>query len=85
MAKAIQCDVCGQVIAQNRATGWRTLTLQSRGFITGDGTSAEFDPRADICSIACAREWFEKAAPTCFHSVESEPPLTERAVGQDAT
>jgi hypothetical protein len=83
MAKAIQCDVCGQVAAQNHATGWRTLTLQSRGFITGDGTSPEFDPRADLCSAECAREWFEKVAPTCFRHVESEPPLAERSVGQD--
>jgi len=83
MAKAIQCDVCGQVIAQNRSAGWRTLTLQARGFITGDGTSAEFDPRADVCSAACAREWFEKVAPACFSYIEDEPPLAERAVGQD--
>ncbi len=82
MAKAIQCDVCGQVMAQNRASGWRTLTLQSRGFISGEGASAEFDPRADVCSVACARRWFEEVAPTCFRQAESEPPLNERSVGQ---
>jgi len=84
MAKAIQCDVCGHVIAQNRAMGWRTLILQSRGFMIGDGTSTEFDPRTDVCSVECARQWFEKVAPSCFHHVESEAPLAERAVGEAA-
>jgi hypothetical protein len=72
MAKAVQCDVCRRLVAQKQAAGWRTITMSYQEMIVGETIKDEFDPRVDVCSRACAEQWFAQVMNRCFPVLEHQ-------------